>query len=453
MRFFLSEFSQGYPWLLKKLCAHVKAQRAAGVRQQDIADSLLNVQELFQGDLRGLSTEADDTLRRIARVAPVSVAELGEEFKPEVVQSLVDARLVVRIGPKYDIYWDIFRDYLNAGRLPVQENYILHIVARSMFKNTKILADQQGTLNTSDFQKYAQLTDKTFYNLIREMRLLGLATVENDNVILQISLPTEEKGFDDIFREHLRERLRRNRLVSQILATLESEGSLTIVNVSNLLAERCPYISASPPTWHLYSRLFAEWMDTADLATYNKRESTIDHYSPSTELRERNLLQGRSRGGITVPAIQYEPIEDVAVRLIDAINGSKSIDWKGIKRTTRAKALVALEGLGFIVRSSGRIRVSQLRYFVENPSQRTSIFASRALEVESFATFVKILERHQSLGLSLRQLGLELRNELKTDWKESTSETIVKVMLNWARHADLAPDVFKTKWRLNRNAD
>ena len=55
LRFFLSEFSQGYPWLLKKLCAHVKAQREAGVRQLHIADSLLNVQELFEEDLRGLT--------------------------------------------------------------------------------------------------------------------------------------------------------------------------------------------------------------------------------------------------------------------------------------------------------------------------------------------------------------------------------------------------------------
>ena len=187
--------------------------------------------------------------------------------------------------------------------------------------------------------------------------------------------------------------------------------------------EQCPYISASQSTWHLYSRVFAEWMDTADLATYNKKEATIDHYAPGTELRERNLLQGRIRGGIVVPAIQYGPIEEVGVRLVEAINGNRVIDWTGIKSTTRTKALAALEELGFIVRSHGRIRVFRdLREFVEHPSQRTSIFASKALSMNSFATFVKVLERHQLLGLSLSQIGLELRSELRTDWKEATSE-------------------------------
>ena len=305
LRFFLSEFSQGYPWLLKKLCAHVKAQRAAGVHQQNIAESLLNVEELFQGDLRGLSAEEDDTLRRIARVAPVSVLELGEEFKPEVVQSLVDARLLVRVGPKYDVYWDIFRDYLNVGKLPIQENYILHIPATTIFKHTKLLADQEGELILSAFKERTQLADKSFYNVMREMRLLGLVSLEDENVALQIESPTEEKAFEDIFREHVRERLRRNRLVSHVLEMLEAEGTLTIDKVSNLLKERCPYISASQSTWVSYSRNFAEWMDTADLATYNKKESTIDYYPPGTQLRDRSLLQGRSRGGTVVPTIQY----------------------------------------------------------------------------------------------------------------------------------------------------
>ena len=219
--------------------------------QQYIADSLLNVQELFEEDLGGLSSKEDDTLRRIARVAPVSVAELGEEFSPAAVQSLVDSRLLVRVGPMYDVYWDIFRDYLNAGRVPVQENYILHIPARSVFKYAKLLTDQQGQLSTFDFQERTQLSEKSFHNLLRQMRLLGLISVESDNVTLQIGLPTEEKGFEELFREHLRERLRRNRLVSRILETLEVEVSLTLDAVSKLLAESCPYISAVESTWTL----------------------------------------------------------------------------------------------------------------------------------------------------------------------------------------------------------
>lgn len=62
LRFFLSEFSQGYPWLLKKLCAHVKAQREAGTPQLEIARGLLNVEELFKDDLRGLSVQEGDVI-------------------------------------------------------------------------------------------------------------------------------------------------------------------------------------------------------------------------------------------------------------------------------------------------------------------------------------------------------------------------------------------------------
>ena len=257
-------------------------------------------------------------------------------------------------------------------------------------------------------------------------------------------MPTEEKGVEEVFREHVRERLRRNRLVSHISEMLEAERTLTIDQVSNLLKERCPYISASQSTWNSYSRNFAEWMDTADLATYNKKESGIDHYPPGMQLRDRNLLQGRSRGGTIVPTIQYGPIEDVALRVVEAIKGNKRVDWTGVKGSTRTKALEALEELGFVTRRAGRITVSRdLREFVDNPEQRASMFASRALKMRSFAIFVEILERHQVAGLPLVRLGVQLRSELQTDWKESTSGVNAKVMLNWARHAGLAPGAFK----------
>ena len=87
-------------------------QRETGVSQADIANKLLNIEELFQDDLRGLSPEQEEALHRIAKLAPVAVSDLNDQFTPEVLQSLVHRRLVVRVGPKYDIYWDIFRDYI-----------------------------------------------------------------------------------------------------------------------------------------------------------------------------------------------------------------------------------------------------------------------------------------------------------------------------------------------------
>ena len=83
LKFFLADFSQGYPWTLKKLCSHVKSQIEGGLSQQEISTRLLNIKDLFQDDLRGLTPEQEDTLKRIARIAPISFQELSnEDYKP-----------------------------------------------------------------------------------------------------------------------------------------------------------------------------------------------------------------------------------------------------------------------------------------------------------------------------------------------------------------------------------
>jgi hypothetical protein len=441
--FFLSEFSQGYPWLLKKLCAHVKAQRETGVPQSDIANSLLNVEELFQEDLRGLSTEEEDALRRIAKAAPISVLDLGEEFRPEVVQSLVNARLVVRIGNKYDVYWDIFRDYLNAGRVPVEGNYILRTQVGSVLKATKLLAEANGILSMSEFQQRAGLSEKTFYNVAKDMRLLGLAKVDDGKATLQVSLPREAKDFEVSLRAHLRDRLRRNRLVWQLMETLETDASLTMDEVSNLLAKWCPYISATEQTWRTYARIFADWMDTADLAIFDSKDGTLTPYTPGTEVRDRHLLLAKRRGGITIPCVQYTPVEKAATRLVQALQGDGTIDWTGFRKSTIAKALATLEDLGFIVRKTRSITVlPKTQEFVAAAEKRPALFAEGAMKFPAFATFIDILKSYKDMEITLSQLAEELRKKLNADWEISTARTNVKIMLNWARHTKLAPGIF-----------
>lgn len=444
LRFFLSEFSQGYPWLLKKLCAHVTAQRDTGVSQSDIANSLLNVEELFKEDLRGLSSEEDEALRRIAKAAPISVSELGEEFKPEVVQSLVNNRLVVRIGNKYDVYWDIFRDYLNVGRLPIQENYMLRAPEGSVLKATKLLVEANGILSISEFQTKAGLNERSFYNVARDMRLLGLATVEDGEVRLQINLSIDSKGLDITpMRVHLRDRLSCNRLVSLIIDELKVEGSVTIDELSSLLAKWCPYISATDQTWKIYARVFAGWIDFADLAIFESKEGTITNYMPGNEVRKRDLLLPKRRGGSTIPSIQYTPVEKAALRIVQALQGNSEIDWTGFKKSTRYKTLTTLEDLGFITRKTRSINVlPKALEFVAFPDRRPALFADGALKMRIFAAFVDILREDKEKGRTISQLASELRRKLSVNWKEGTATWSVKIMLDWARHTGLAPDVY-----------
>jgi len=70
------------------------------------------------------------------------------------------------------------------------------------------------------------------------------------------------------------------------------------------------------------------------------------------------------------------------------------------------------------------------------------LFAEGALQMESFAAFLEILNSHKDKGQTLKALGLELCETLGAGWKESTAEKIAKIMLDWARHSQLAPGVF-----------
>lgn len=445
LRFFLSEFSQGYPWLLKKLCAHVKAQRGKGVQQSEIANRLLNIEELFQEDLSGLSPEQEDALRRIARLAPVAVSELSDQFAPELVSSLVDRRLLVRIGHKYDIYWDIFRDYLNTGGVPVQQNYILRVEVNAVLKAAKTISDAGGEVKLAEFMRRGGLSEHSAYNVAKDMRLLGLAQLEGGSFRLQVQVPRAARDADLIqhIRVHLRERLAGNRLVSSIVQILRTEGPLRLDELSQHLAGWCPYVSATPKTWEMYSRILAKWMDLADLGMYDPHDRLLSYYDPGAELRQRDIKLAPRRGrGIPVPTVQYSPIEKLATSLGGLLRGGR-LNEGGLRLSTMKKAFSALEDLGFVARAGRGFRLTPTLYaFVSaSPEGRRDVFAHAAMRMNSFATFVAIL-REQPARVTHAKLALEIKRRLGASWADGTAMTNVKIMMDWASHAGLLPKPF-----------
>jgi hypothetical protein len=162
---------------------------------------------------------------------------------------------------------------------------------------------------------------------------------------------------------------------------------------------------------------------------------------------------GKRRGGITLLHIQYKPVEKMAERIVGAVKENSKIDFTGFKKTTIAKSLATLEDLGFIIRKTNSIKVlSKLIEFKLYPEKRSSIFAEGALKMKSFATFIDILKTHEKdMQPTLQKLAMELKEKLGVDWEYNTAETNTKIMLNWARHTNLAPKIFaeaqKGRWK------
>ena len=120
--------------------------------------------------------------------------------------------------------------------------------------------------------------------------------------------------------------------------------------------------------------------------------------------------------------------------------------WTGFKKSTIFRSLATLEDLGFIHRKPRLIKVlPKGKIFATDPDQRAALFAQGAMQLESFVAFIEILNASVHKEKTLLALGLELRSKLGTGWKDNTAETTAKIMLDWARHANLAPGVFGRK--------
>jgi hypothetical protein len=184
-------------------------------------------------------------------------------------------------------------------------------------------------------------------------------------------------------------------------------------------------------------------MSAAYLAIFDNKNGTLTRYKSGIEVPERHLLVAKRRGGMAMPHIQYTPVEKLVVKIVHAFQTKDRIDWSDFKKSTLSKALTALEDLRFIVRKPHSIEVTpKALEFVTHPERRPVLFAEGALKMKSFASFINILNLHKEAGLTLSKLAVELRKTLGVEWTDGTANINAKIMLDWARHIELAPNAF-----------
>ena len=322
----LREYSQGLPWLLKKLSGHLIKQINDGMSQEQLASESLNVQGLFQDDLESLSPTEMEALNFVARYAPVPAVEATDRYEAKLIQSLLDQRLVVQVGEKLDTYWDIFRDFLLTGRVPIQESYTIRQTPPSVARLLMEVLKAGGDVAVPDMAARWNTTENAVFNVAREMRLLGLTSHVPNRVQLLPEILTANDIERDI-RRRVTSALRKNKayLAFETAVGKRGDGLLPFDDFARLLPEVFPAVEVADSTWRAYARILVSWLEYAGLAISSGQGIRL---APEGSVGIGSLVgyTGRRRRGRAFPTSPAGPALEMLKR-IHAAGGPMPVSY------------------------------------------------------------------------------------------------------------------------------
>ncbi|MGW1504733.1 nSTAND1 domain-containing NTPase [Streptomyces mirabilis] len=425
----LREYSQGLPWLFKKLSGHIiRELQTRQKSQEQLVSEALNVQSLFDSDLSGLSPVESEALRHIARFAPVSAIEVTERYSSSAIQSLLDSRLIVALAGKLDTYWDTFRDFLNTGRVPIEDSYIVRQSPRAVAELLYAVLASGGDASVGDLSDELNVSIKVIYNRSREPRLFGLTAYEPNRVKL-LDEVLHSADIEAEMRRRVASALRRNRAYSAFLGLAERHGDrVTVSMYSRELTNVFPAVEAQPKSWLEYARSFAMWFHYAGLAIMDSDQLQVppDGYIPSVTLRGGRT---KSRNGeaftLRTPKTAFDLLKQLSNSPITARQ------YNSLPRIQR-RAVTELLKLSLAQQLNGEIHIADA--VVDESGQ---VVPSRILDA-----LRKVPGGAQALGLlesdpqvSNHQLGFVIQEALGTTWEDSTAWQVGKDFRSWAKRA------------------
>lgn len=266
----LIESSQGFPWLIKKLCIHTYKQITSGKTIESLVEQELNCKALFEDDLEGLLPKQIESLNYIAKRSYdgdfFDATEIDEKIDEHVLTTLIDNRLVVKLGTKYNVYWDIFRDYLVTKEVPpIGESYILRQYV-SVCVDVYKLFDNIEKLNLDELKELhpTHPGTRTLDNILRELRSVGLIRKVGDYFHRShLNIPATEDGF----RDYMSEKFTKYTPYQKLLTLGDNISESEIVST---LKDIFRGTSFSEKTWSIYSKYLVSWFKFTDLDIKNK---------------------------------------------------------------------------------------------------------------------------------------------------------------------------------------
>jgi len=406
--------SQGFPWLVKKLCVHIYNQYNKGISLSQLYDQDFNVEVLFREDCEALSTEELKALKYIAKKAydndMVDEIDISETIDSRVKESLLlTKRMIIKTGTKYNIYWDIFRDFLVTDQVPiVGETYILRQHPSTVFEVFSLF-DGNKKLGIDEVIKsdFGTKTEKTYGNILRELRNLGLLIYDQEEFQLRENIAKCDLTY---FRSYINGKLAKHSFVVGLSRITDRE--IEYSDVVAVIKRTIKSESLSTITLETYAKIFIAWLSFAEF-----NEIVL---SPRVRSRAENAASFTP---------QYEPN-----RILEYFN--KIADQQAIIATDKGllRALYDLKAYGIVYYNSSSIFFTEKGKQAKNDAQKIGEFlASGAMETSKIQRAVQEYRQGRKLFVEFSDGMEEVVAHINSSiYKNNT----LHVLYKWAQYLD-----------------
>ena len=413
----LIEGSQGFPWFTKKLCIHVYNQYIHGKSQAELIELNLNCEDIFNNDIEGLNPEESRALNYIAKRSYdgefFDTTEVDETIPDLVIKSLIHKRLVVKSGSKYNVYWDIFRDYLVLNEIPpIGESYILHSLPNIclevflLFNNNRYQIEQLESIHPRG------LTKQYIDNILRELINLGIIrkSIDNYYYISNPDININEHGFKTYLHKKFQNYTPYMKLKESNLE------KITLDNIVDILKKIFKGTTDKERTWKLYGSILITWFNYANMDISNKFEFRTHERKRSKKEQLKKNIPNRT------PNCVFNLF----------INLDKEIKNKGYHKLQNS--LSDLKLLGWIEYKNKNIEYTSKGEEVKKYKDINDMkeqFSLDALQINKVKTSVEVLFRNPKYSIKeFEKLSSMLLSEIRTTSGQKYGS---KILLSWAR--------------------
>jgi hypothetical protein len=405
---------QGFPWLLKKLCINLFEGLSKG---EDSESALLDfdVARLFESDLESLTPQENSCVRLVAQKAPADWSEIIEISGVSTLNSLVNKRLVIKSGDRLNVYWDIFKDYLLTGRVPVIPfNYIPSSDLSSMLKICSLLVSDKF-LTSSDLASKSSLNEKTVWNIGADLVMFGLAERESTSFKLHRSMTTYS---DDLALKLLRTKLDKHSL--KILLYKKHAGkTIEKRRVIAALKESLPKASFGEKTWKIYTNRLIKFLLQAGFLSKAGQKIVIQDSGVSISDARLSAGIGNRRGivfSVSVsPLTAFETLE----RIIEGENQVNNFTRNSLALLKRFE-LVTIDEQSVIL---NRESISKFG----GPLEAIWSIAKNESSLMMCIEIINVNSEISAVGLA--QL---IANEFALNWSDASLVRTGRVLMQWS---------------------